>query len=71
MKRMVSYCVGCTSLGLYCKGDGCPYHKPVPEYLCDECEEELYPSELYVYDGKELCGNCLLHQFKTVEEEGD
>lgn len=66
---MVSNCVGCTSLGLYCQGNGCPNYNPVPEYLCDECGDEVDPSELYVYDGKELCSDCLLSQFNTVEEQ--
>ena len=69
MKRMVSNCVGCTSLGLYCQGNGCPNYNPIPEYLCDECGDEVDPSELYVYDGKELCSRCLLGHFETVEEQ--
>lgn len=68
MKKMVSYCVGCTSMGLYCKGAGCPNYKPVPEYSCDECGEDLDPSELYDYEGKMVCKDCLLGQLKSVEE---
>lgn len=69
MKRMVSHCVGCASTGLHCQGTGCQNYKDVPEWSCDECGDEVDPSELYVYDGKELCSDCLLSKFNTVEEE--
>ena len=63
---MVSYednCVGCPP-EMGCLGSTCP-NRNVPIYICDECEEEVY--DLYKFDdGRELCQDCLLAQFKKV-----
>jgi hypothetical protein len=55
MKRIENECVGCTSLGMHCLGIGCP-NREVLHYYCDECEDEC---DLYEYDGKELCIECI------------
>lgn len=71
MKKMINNCVGCTSIGLHCQGPGCQNYREVPEWSCDECGYELPPSELYVYDDRELCHDCLLEQFETVADSDD
>lgn len=52
-------CLGCTSMGMHCKGKSCPYRE-VPHYYCDECGECLDDIYIYDYQGEELCEECLL-----------
>lgn len=61
MKRTESECVDC---GLPCKGKSCPYYS-VTRYYCDECGEE---TQLYYYDGKELCIDCIEKTLEKVEK---
>lgn len=63
---MITYeneCVGCPP-ELGCLYDSCP-KRNVKHLYCDECgcEEEI----LYNYDGEELCAECLLSEFETIE----
>lgn len=40
---MIEYeneCLGCTSMGMHCKGKSCP-NREVPHHYCDECGECL------------------------------
>lgn len=61
---MIKFQNECVDCGLPCLGSTCSY-KRVPHYFCDECEEEttLYEFE----DGVQLCKDCLLDKFDTVE----
>ncbi|MGN0246518.1 MAG: hypothetical protein ACI4DK_11245 [Lachnospiraceae bacterium] len=61
MKTVESDCVDC---GLPCLYEACPHYR-VTRYLCDECEEE---QPLYYFDGRELCGCCILESLEKVEE---
>ena len=55
----------CVCCGLPCLGSSCP-NRNVKRYYCDECGEEV--DTLYRYDdGTELCEDCLLKEFETVE----
>ena len=55
----------CVCCGLPCLGSSCP-NRNVKRYYCDECGEEV--DTLYRYDdGTELCEDCLLEEFETVE----
>lgn len=56
-------CCNCAAEGYPCTGE----HKRVKHYYCDKCKQEFEPDELYIA-AKELCAECLLKQFKTVEE---
>ena len=56
MKTKVNNCYDC---GLPCM-IFCPLRDGSYEYYCDECNEEVNPEDLYEYDGKEICGDCLL-----------
>lgn len=62
MREIVDNCVGCTSMGLYCMGVGCP-NRAHEVYTCDKCHTE---TELYYYEGKELCMECIM---EMVQEE--
>ncbi len=61
MKRVESDCVDC---GLPCIGKSCPHYE-VTRYYCDRCCEE---TELYRYDGEELCIECIKELLEKVEE---
>lgn len=54
----------CVSCGLPCWGSACP-NRHVLHLICDNCEEDV--ETLYVYDGEELCEECLLAKFEKVE----
>ena len=62
---MIKYedeCVGCpTEMG--CMGNSCQYRN-VKHLYCDHCKEDC--EELYVFDGEELCEECLLDSFKKI-----
>ena len=62
---MVQYedrCVGCSSMGLPCYGNSCP-NKNVPVHYCDECGDE---TQLYEFDGQELCIDCIRRMLHKV-----
>lgn len=61
-------CIRCTTMGLPCLGSSCS-KRNVPYWFCDECKEYVDPSNLYKYEEKELCADCLLEKFETVEKE--
>lgn len=63
MKRIENECVGCTEMGLPCRGSACP-NRNVERFYCDECKEE---AELYYYDGEELCIDCIVKRLEKVE----
>lgn len=54
MTRYESNCVSC---GFPCRHEGCPYYK-VLTLFCDQCGDEV--EDLYDYDGKQVCEDCLL-----------
>ena len=64
MKKIENECVGCTEIGLPCLGIACP-KRNVPHWYCDECGEE---EELYHYDGRELCIECIKNLLEKVED---
>lgn len=45
----------CLNCGLQCSGHYCPNYS-VSHYYCDNCTEE---TQLYEYEGMELCLNCI------------
>lgn len=56
------FCVGCPP-ELGCLGNSCP-NRNVQVRVCDQCEE---PEQLYRYDDKELCLECLLDYIEAEE----
>lgn len=58
---MIKYeneCVGCLP-EMGCLGTACP-NRDVPHYYCDSCKGEYAPEDLYEYDGKMWCKECLV-----------
>ena len=61
----------CVSCGLPCLGSACP-NRNVLHIDCDNCDEEI-TEEVYLYDGKEYCKDCLLEALivdGVIEKEG-
>lgn len=68
---MISYedrCVGCTSMGLHCLGDGCP-NMNIKILTCDRCGEQT--DEAWEVDGEHLCEDCLKASFDKVSVDND
>ena len=59
MKEITNECVDC---GLPCF-NSCP-HKNVTRFYCDKCNNE---TQLYNYDGQELCIDCIEKRLEKVE----
>lgn len=53
-------CVGCAEC------IGCGRKRSYYIHVCDECESD---DQLYKYEGKELCAECLLGYFDEVNME--
>ena len=65
---MIKYedeCRGCAVPGYPCLGSSCP-NRRVPHYYCDKCKSE---EQLYHFDGKELCLDCIAEMLEKVEAE--
>ena len=59
---MVKYEDECVCCGLPCLGNSCP-NRNVPRYYCDECGDD---TQLYEYDGQELCLSCVKNHLDKV-----
>lgn len=59
---MVKYEDECVCCELPCLGNSCP-NRNVPRYYCDECGDE---TQLYEYDGQELCLSCVENHLDKV-----
>lgn len=59
-------CCSCASPGFPCIGERCELLH-VPHYYCDNCEEEV--DELYWFDGRQLCADCVLNEMEVVKYE--
>lgn len=59
MQNTENDCVGCE---LPCMGGGCPLLH-VTHFYCDECMEE---TELYDFDGEELCIDCIIKRLHKI-----
>ena len=59
MKIKVNNCVNC---GLPCMLF-CPLRDDSYEWVCDECGE---PTQLYDYDGQELCLDCIERRLAKI-----
>jgi hypothetical protein len=62
MKKYENECVGCPP-ERGCLGSACP-NRNVLRFYCDKCKEE---AELYHYNDKELCIDCIAEQLEKVE----
>ena len=60
MVKIENDCVGCANT---CIGSSCPL-SAVPHFYCDKCGDE---TDIYHYDGKELCIDCIEKRLEKVE----
>lgn len=63
---MITYENDCVCCDLPCMGKNCPYYS-VAHYYCDKCNDET--DELYEYEDKQLCQDCLLESVPKVESD--
>lgn len=61
---MIKYENDCVSCGQSCIGSACP-HCRVAHFYCDECEEE---TDIYHFDGEELCIDCIESRLDKVNK---
>lgn len=59
MFKIENECVDC---GKPCLRDSCPYRN-VTRYYCDDCGDE---SELFEFDDKELCMDCIKKRLRPI-----
>ena len=59
---MVRYENDCVDCGLPCLGESCP-NRNVPHYYCDACGDE---TQLYEYEGQQLCIGCIERMLPKV-----
>lgn len=62
MIKIENDCVGCPP-EMGCMGNSCKYRN-VKHYYCDECDEE---TDIYDFDGEELCIDCIEKRLKKIE----
>lgn len=62
-------CVGCPP-EMGCLGSACP-KRNVHRYYCDKCGQEYESNELYVVDGEDICSDCILDEYQTVQDVED
>lgn len=60
-------CCDCAAPGYPCMGELCGL-RHVKVYVCDECKEEVGYGDLFYYEGKELCADCIIRDLKRVEQ---
>lgn len=61
MRKVFNECVDCD---LPCIGNQCP-NRNVVRHFCDQCGEE---TDLYYYEGEELCIDCIASKLEKVED---
>lgn len=64
MVRVEDDCVHC---GLPCLGNDCELTH-VKHYYCDCCGDDVGGEDLYLYDGEELCWECLEKKTRIKRE---
>ena len=63
MRKIENECCDCAVPAYPCLGSLCPKRNVVHIY-CDDCGEE---TELYDYDGAELCKDCIFERLDLKE----
>lgn len=66
-KMSVKYedeCCGCATESYPYRCSACP-NRHVKHLYCDKCGEDV--ERLYDFDGKELCGDCVLKELEVIE----
>ena len=62
MTKYEDECVCCPP-EMGCLGSGCP-NRNVKHLYCDKCKDDC--EELYVFDGEELCEDCLKNSLERI-----
>lgn len=57
-------CCDCAVPAYPCLGSSCP-NRNVNHLYCDKCGNDV--ERLYEFDGKELCGDCVLKELEVIE----
>lgn len=57
-------CCDCATGAYPCSGSLCPNLQPYEQIVCDDCGEE---TDLYEYDGAELCLSCILNSLPLAD----
>ena len=68
MIRIQNDCCSCAVPGYPCIGERCELLH-AKHYFCDECGDEVYPGELYWFDGEQLCISCIESRLEVVRYE--
>lgn len=66
MVKYENQCCGCAVPAYPCLGKSCP-RRHVKVYECDGCGEELDYGELFEFDDKQLCIECIKEELTVVE----
>lgn len=64
MIKKENECVGCPP-EMGCLGSSCP-NRNVLRFYCDECGDE---TQLYDFDGEELCIDCIEKRLDKINED--
>lgn len=62
--RYENQCCNCSVPAYPCIGNSCQ-NRHVKILECDKCHDEV--DKLYIFDGMELCEECLLKEFEVIE----
>ncbi len=65
MIRYTNECCGCATENYPCLGQACS-NRNVIRFYCDACNNEV--NELRDFDGEQLCNDCLMKNFRVIEE---
>lgn len=66
MVREENDCCGCAVPAYPCLGDACDL-RHARHYYCDECKEEVDQGDLYYFEGRKLCIDCIKKELEEVE----
>lgn len=58
-----NFCVGCTSMGLPCRGSACENYEDQIVVSCDECG---LGDKIYQDGDQQLCAYCLAYKHKSA-----
>lgn len=62
MTKIENDCCDCATGAYPCLGNSCPLVN-TPHHYCDECGDE---TQLYDYEGRELCAECILNKYEAL-----
>lgn len=66
MIRYENQCCDCATESYHCIGRGCKFLN-VKIYICDCCKNEFDYGELFYFEDRQLCINCIKNNLEKVE----